>query len=107
MITVRLADLVLNTARVHRWHHSPRAHESFANFSPTLTLWDWPAGTARLAVTVPFRPGDPPLPTRPKDPLRLEDGDPVLLAHRAHPETRARRRPAAIAGVCRWGEESR
>jgi len=41
-------DLVLNTARVHRWHHSPREHESFANFSPTLTLWDWVFGTRRF-----------------------------------------------------------
>ena len=45
----------------------------------TVTLWDWPAGTARLTVTVPFRPGDPPLPVRPGDPPRPTDGDHVLV----------------------------
>ena len=41
-------DIFLNTARVHRWHHSPRQHESFANFSPTVTIWDWVFGTRRF-----------------------------------------------------------
>ena len=38
-------DVILATARVHRWHHSPHLHESQANYSPTLTLWDYVFGT--------------------------------------------------------------
>ncbi len=41
-------DVFLNTPRVHRWHHSPLIEESFANFSPTLTVWDWLFGTRRF-----------------------------------------------------------
>jgi sterol desaturase/sphingolipid hydroxylase (fatty acid hydroxylase superfamily) len=41
-------DLILATARVHRWHHSPHLHESQANYCPTLTLWDYVFGTRRF-----------------------------------------------------------
>lgn len=41
-------DLVCTTARVHRWHHSPRLDESRANYCPTVTLWDWVFGTRRF-----------------------------------------------------------
>jgi sterol desaturase/sphingolipid hydroxylase (fatty acid hydroxylase superfamily) len=34
-------DVFFTTARVHRWHHSPRLKESQANYGPTLTLWDF------------------------------------------------------------------
>lgn len=43
-------DLFLATARVHRWHHSPRPEESMANYGPTLTLWDWVFGTRRFSA---------------------------------------------------------
>jgi sterol desaturase/sphingolipid hydroxylase (fatty acid hydroxylase superfamily) len=38
-------DVFFTTARVHRWHHSPRIAESNANYGPTITLWDWVFGT--------------------------------------------------------------
>ncbi len=41
-------DLFFTTARVHRWHHSPRLEESRANYCPTITLWDWVFGTRRF-----------------------------------------------------------
>lgn len=41
-------DFFLSTARVHRWHHSPHRHESDANFSPRLMLWDHVFGTYRF-----------------------------------------------------------
>jgi sterol desaturase/sphingolipid hydroxylase (fatty acid hydroxylase superfamily) len=41
-------DLVLATARVHRWHHSPRPAESLANYGTTVALWDWVFGTRRF-----------------------------------------------------------
>jgi sterol desaturase/sphingolipid hydroxylase (fatty acid hydroxylase superfamily) len=42
-------DVILATARVHRWHHSPKREEADANYGPTLTLWDWVFGTRRFA----------------------------------------------------------
>lgn len=41
-------DVVLATARVHRWHHSPNRDEADANYGPTLTLRDWVFGTRRF-----------------------------------------------------------
>ena len=46
-------DIFFATARVHRWHHSPRLHESLANFGPTLTLWDFVFGSRRFDKKVP------------------------------------------------------
>jgi ornithine lipid hydroxylase len=42
-------DFFLSTARVHRWHHSPHRHESDANYSPRLMLWDHVFGTYRFS----------------------------------------------------------
>jgi sterol desaturase/sphingolipid hydroxylase (fatty acid hydroxylase superfamily) len=44
-------DVVLATARVHRWHHSTRREEADANYCPTITLWDWVFGTRRFDAT--------------------------------------------------------
>ena len=41
-------DQVLNTPRVHRWHHSRDPEESNANYGPTLTIWDHVFGTRRF-----------------------------------------------------------
>lgn len=41
-------DTLFTTARVHRWHHSPRLDDSQANYGPTLTLWDFVFGTRRF-----------------------------------------------------------
>jgi sterol desaturase/sphingolipid hydroxylase (fatty acid hydroxylase superfamily) len=41
-------DRVLSTARVHRWHHSPRRVEADANYCPRLLLWDHLFGTYRF-----------------------------------------------------------
>lgn len=46
-------DIILATARVHRWHHSPRLDEANANYSPTLTLWDYVFGSRRFDPKVP------------------------------------------------------
>lgn len=34
-------DVLLSTARVHRWHHSRSLAEANANYGQTITLWDW------------------------------------------------------------------
>lgn len=61
-------DLVLATARVHRWHHSRVAEESMANYGGVLTVWDHVFRTRRFPADVAppedvgLYPGSPPLP---------------------------------------------
>ncbi|WP_170229387.1 sterol desaturase family protein [Polyangium fumosum] len=45
-------DLFFSTARVHRWHHSPRRHEADANYSPRVMLWDHVFGSYRFRPDV-------------------------------------------------------
>jgi sterol desaturase/sphingolipid hydroxylase (fatty acid hydroxylase superfamily) len=42
-------DVFLATARVHRFHHSPRREEADANYGPTLTVFDWLFGSRRFS----------------------------------------------------------
>ena len=45
-------DYLFATARVHRWHHSPRRAEANTNYSPRTMLWDHVFGTYRFLPDV-------------------------------------------------------
>ena len=81
-------DWLLTTARVHRWHHSPKREEADANYCPTVTVWDWVFGTRRFDpdATPPEDVGlGIPYPKGWRDHLAAPFLSPAALARRSRP----------------------